>query len=136
MPVAYLQATTAIDAMSPDPTRVFVYGTLRPGERNHHFLATAEHLGAYITPPVFTLRDTGPYPAALDTGNTSVVGDVYAVDDDTFAALDVLEDYPVHYTRRLIDTDFGQAWIYLWIAERDPEWATIANGDWCRRHAR
>lgn len=119
--------------MSKDTTQVFVYGTLRPDERNHHYLATAVHRGAYITPARFTLLHTGPYPAALDTGTTALTGDVYDIDDDTFAALDVLEDYPVHYTRRQIDTDFGPAWIYLWIAGPDPAWPDIVSGDWCRR---
>jgi len=120
--------------MSQDTTLVFVYGTLRPGERNHHYLATAARRGTYITPAQFTLLDTGPYPAALDEGATTLTGDVFAVDDDTFAALDVLEGYPVHYTRRRIDTDFGPAWIYLWIAEQNPAWPEITRGDWCRRH--
>jgi gamma-glutamylcyclotransferase (GGCT)/AIG2-like uncharacterized protein YtfP len=111
---------------------VFVYGTLRPGQRNHHFMATATHYGAYVTPACFTLLDTGPYPAALDEGATALVGDVFAVDEDTFAALDRLEDYPVHYTRREIDTVHGRAWIYLWIAARDPAWPVIRHGDWCR----
>ena len=112
--------------------RVFVYGTLRPGQRNHHYMATATHAGAYITPACFTLLDTGPYPAALDAGETALVGDVFEVDEDSFAALDRLEDYPIHYTRRQIDTDHGQAWIYLWIAARDPAWPVIEHGDWCR----
>lgn len=113
--------------------RVFVYGTLRPGERNHHYLAQATHLGGHITPAMFTLLDTGSYPAALDYGQTAVVGDVFAVDDAIFAALDALENYPVHYTRRQLDTAFGPAWIYLWIATRDPSWPRIEHGDWCQR---
>lgn len=112
--------------------RVFVYGTLRPGGRNHGYLASARHLGPHTTAAIFTLLDTGPYPAALDRGTTALVGDVFAVDDDTFAALDVLEGYPVHYTRRLLDTGFGAAWIYLWIAARDANWRIIEHGDWCR----
>ena len=114
--------------------RVFVYGTLRPGERNAHYLAHAAHLGDAVTAAAFTLLDTGPYPAALDAGTTALVGDVYAVDATTFGALDVLEDYPVRYTRRLIEIAHGTAWIYLWIAGRDPAWPVIAHGDWCRRH--
>ena len=112
--------------------RVFVYGTLRPGERNHHFMATATHRGAYTTPARFTLLDTGPYPAALDEGHTALVGDVFSVNDDTFAALDRLEDYPVHYTRRELATDYGDAWVYLWIAAREPAWPVIEHGDWCK----
>lgn len=114
--------------------RVFVYGTLRPGERNARYLSRAQHLGATVSEARFTLLDTGPYPAALDEGTTALVGDVYTVDATTFADLDVLEDYPVRYTRRPIATEFGSAWVYLWIAARDPDWPAIAHGDWCRRH--
>lgn len=114
--------------------RVFVYGTLRPGERNHGYLHSARRIGGHVTQPAFTLLDTGPYPAALDAGDTAIVGDVFEVDDATFAALDRLEDYPVFYTRRPIATDHGDAWMYLWIAERDSRWRRIAHGDWCRRH--
>jgi len=112
---------------------VFVYGTLRPGERNHSYLDSATHLAGHTTAAAFTLLDTGPYPAALDTGTTALVGDIFSVDEPTFAALDVLEGYPVHYTRRLIDTEFGTVWIYLWIAVRDARWPVIEHGDWCRR---
>lgn len=112
--------------------RVFVYGTLRPGGRNHHYMATARHCGTYVTPARFTLLDTGPYPAALDDGTTALVGDVFTIDAQTFAALDRLENYPVHYTRRQIDTAHGPAWIYLWVAARDPAWPVIAHGDWRR----
>lgn len=112
--------------------QVFVYGTLRPGQRNHHYMASATHRGTHTTAARYTMLDTGPYPAALDTGETALIGDVFSVDDDTFAALDRLEDYPVHYTRRRIDTDHGRAWIYLWIAARDPRWPVVRDGDWCR----
>ena len=44
---------------------VFVYGTLRPGERNAHWLTRARHLGPAVSPAAYTLCDTGPYPAAL-----------------------------------------------------------------------
>ena len=114
----------------------FVYGTLRPGERNAHWLAGAQHLGPSVSPAAYTLCDTGPYPAALPYGHTALVGDVYAVDATTLADLDTLESYPVFYSRRVIETDHGPAWIYVWAAMRKHDWPVIIEGDWIRRNTR
>ncbi len=110
---------------------VFVYGTLRKGEHNHHFLSTAEFLGHHQTDAQFALYDLGPYPA-LSTGQQVIQGEVYLIDNDTLVALDKLEDVPVEYRRETIATPFGQAWIYLY---QDTEQLTeeIASGDWCQR---
>lgn len=117
--------------------RVFVYGTLRPGEHNHHYLEAAAHLGHHTTAPRFTLYDTGhSYPAALDRGDTGLTGDVFAVDTATFGLLDALEGYPVHYTRRPLETPFGPAWIYLWVKPVAPHWPAITDGNWCRHRRR
>lgn len=112
--------------------RVFVYGTLRAGERNASWLGDAEHESAASTAPCFTLLDTGSYPAALDYGRTPITGDIYRVDPATLARLDTLEGYPVFYTRREINTSAGPAWIYLWAATRNQQWPVIETGDWPR----
>ena len=114
--------------------RVFVYGTLRRGERNHDLLATQCRLGACRSAPGFTLFDTGPYPAATRGGTTALVGEVYAVTPACFDALDRLEDYPRSYTRERIDTPYGSAWLYLWIRGLAPHWRRL-HGDWTRRAA-
>ena len=44
---------------------VFVYGTLKRGERNHYFLASAEYLGPAFTEPLYRMIDCGPYPLSL-----------------------------------------------------------------------
>ena len=111
--------------------RVFVYGTLRPGEHNHGYLTAASHLGGFVTAPAYILCDTGVYPAARDGGSTALIGDVFAVTNATFAELDVLEGYPRHYTRRRIATAYGPAWIYIWSGSTDPAWPRIEHGDWC-----
>ncbi|MGR5067998.1 gamma-glutamylcyclotransferase family protein [Vibrio alfacsensis] len=110
---------------------VFVYGTLRNGERNHHFLSNAEFLGHHETDAQFVLYDLGPYPA-LSIGHKAVQGEVYLIDDSTLMALDKLEDVPVEYRRETIITPFGQAWIYLY---QDTEQLSeeVASGDWCQR---
>lgn len=112
--------------------RVFVYGTLRAGELNESWLGNARHCGSAVTQPQFTLVDAGVYPAALDYGCTPIVGDLYEVDAAIFADLDTLEGYPVFYTRRLITTSAGAAWIYLWAATRNRVWPVIDSGDWPR----
>ncbi len=110
---------------------VFVYGTLRKGEYNHHYLNTAEFLGHHESDAEYALYDLGPYPGA-SSGQRTVQGEVYLIDDDTLVALDKLEDVPVEYHRESINTPFGQAWIYIY---QDTEQLTeeIASGDWCQR---
>lgn len=110
--------------------RIFVYGTLRRGEPNAPYLERAVPIAPARTAPRFTLLDAGAYPAATDHGQTALVGDVYGVDTETFAALDSLEGYPVFYSRRVITTTAGDAWIYLWVAARNRHWPVIESGDW------
>lgn len=83
-------------------TRVFVYGTLRRGEPNHHLLDARMLLRAGRTEPRFTLVSLGAFPAMIDGGETAVVGEVYDVDAVTLAALDRLEGHPRFYRRRPI----------------------------------
>ena len=95
--------------MTPD--LVFVYGTLKRGERNHYFLATAEYLGPAFTEPHFRMIDCGPYPAMLDHVQTSslgaeplpISGEIYRIDSTTLAELDRLEDEGRLYRRAVIE---------------------------------
>ncbi|MGD8111977.1 gamma-glutamylcyclotransferase family protein [Vibrio sp. TRT 21S02] len=110
---------------------VFVYGTLRQGESNHHFLASAQLLGVHETQPTYALHDLGAYPA-LTEGQHSIRGEVYLIDSDTLQTLDRLEEVPVEYRRETIDTPFGVAWIYLYQDANQLD-SLIATGDWCQR---
>lgn len=111
---------------------VFVYGTLRQGEYNHHYLSGARHLGIHRTDPCFTLLDLGEYPAVINGGKTSIIGEVYAIDDATMAQLDWLEAYPDEYIRKRIPTSYGLAWIYIY---RHPsaDIPVIINGNWRKK---
>ncbi|MFA0499899.1 gamma-glutamylcyclotransferase, partial [Vibrio sp. 10N.222.46.A1] len=55
---------------------VFVYGTLRQGQSNHHYLQQCECLGRFDTPEEYALFDLGAYPAMI-SGKKNVVGEVY-----------------------------------------------------------
>lgn len=110
-----------------------MYGTLRRGEINHGLLRTARFLGRHRTAARYTLLDLGPYPAALAGGRTALSGELYALSHALLRRLDVLENYPREYTRVLIPTPSGKAWIYLY--RRRPAVAVplIPHGDWRRR---
>lgn len=119
--------------MTPD--LVFVYGTLKRGQRNHYLLAGAEYLGPASTEPKYRLIDCGPYPALLDDVKRcgpeveplAVAGEVYRIDAATLAALDRLEDEGRLYRRAVIEVlmvDGGAccqtprtrpAWTYFWL---------------------
>jgi len=74
-------------------TRVFVYGTLKRGGENHHYLAYQQFLGAARTTAGYTLFSLGDYPgmvrAAADTAG--VTGELWAVDAACLQQLDLLE---------------------------------------------
>ncbi|HAS6311208.1 TPA: gamma-glutamylcyclotransferase [Vibrio vulnificus] len=110
---------------------VFVYGTLRKGESNHHYLQHSEFLGGCQSGQEYRLYDLGDYPA-VGEGNRAVSGEVYLIDDATLQVLDKLEDVPVEYRRETIATPFGQAWIYLY-QDSSKLVEEIASGDWCQR---
>ncbi len=109
--------------------RVFVYGTLLRGQVNHGLLADADFLGSHRTEPRYALFLLGAYPGLVAGGSTAVSGEVYRVKDPGLRALDRLEDYPRLYDRKLIQTPFGRAWVYLYrgaVGDRP----LVASGDW------
>ena len=72
---------------------VFVYGTLKRGCSNHPFLAGQNFLGEAQTSPGFRLFDLEGFPGMVPHAEDreGVRGEVWAVDDDCLARLDVLE---------------------------------------------
>jgi gamma-glutamylaminecyclotransferase len=72
---------------------IFVYGTLKRGCSNHHYLAGQTLLGEARTAPGFALFDLGGYPGmvALPGESGSVSGEVWEVDTDCLERLDALE---------------------------------------------
>jgi len=122
---------------------VFVYGSLLRGFGNHRLLAGpgAIFVGTGETKPAFGMVSLGAFPAVLDSGETAIRGELYLVDDETFAALDRLEGFPTFYTRRriLVDCADGEhirgavdAWIYILASKRYGFGSgdEIASGDW------
>jgi len=110
----------------------FVYGTLKIGEPNHHWLTdpnngSATFVGTGVTQNKFPLIIASRYniPFLVDKEGTgkNVHGEVYEIDEKMLASLDVLEEYPKLYTRKIQpilltgeSAESGQvkqAWTYL-----------------------
>ncbi|MBB3143075.1 gamma-glutamylcyclotransferase family protein [Halomonas organivorans] len=113
---------------------VAVYGTLKRGLRNHHWLDGAAFVGADVLTDV-TLFDLGPYPGARLAPSRGVEVEVFRVDAKGLEDLDVLEDYRARrpasgtYDRVVHATAFGPAWLYLYNLEV-AGCAAIREGGW------
>ena len=95
---------------------VFVYGTLRRGQSNHHLLAGGRWGGEQLLPGA-RLHNLGPFPMAIvtpDTAADAVQGELWWVDAATLEQLDRLEGHPRLYERRPLTLASGQqGWVYL-----------------------
>jgi gamma-glutamylcyclotransferase (GGCT)/AIG2-like uncharacterized protein YtfP len=72
---------------------VFVYGTLKRGFINHFRVAGQEFAGEAVTGPGYALYELAGFPGMVaDPGSPGgVTGEVWSVDDECLAGLDVLE---------------------------------------------
>ncbi len=115
--------------------KVAVYGTLKRGCSNHTALAGATFLGEDVLSQI-TLFHLGDYPGAVLLPSKGVQIEVYELDASRLATLDALEEYvpgsPDNslYVRDLIQTRYGDAWIYLYQKEV-ADCPVITHGNWC-----
>jgi gamma-glutamylcyclotransferase (GGCT)/AIG2-like uncharacterized protein YtfP len=95
---------------------VFVYGTLKQGFGNHHYLSSAVHRGIYCTPPEYDLipiSNSGSFPCMVK-GDYRVLGEVYKIEEGTLKRLDQLEGHPNFYYRQMIKLLNGPlCWAYI-----------------------
>lgn len=116
-------------------TRVFVYGTLLAGERNHHLLEGARLVAEARTQPAFTLYDFGGFPGMVAGGNHAVPGEVYEVDEPALAAMDRLEGHPRFYQRTSIRLEDGTAvQAYVLRPDQVSHLPIIPSGSWRERY--
>ncbi len=113
---------------------VFVYGTLREGEANHHLLGGRRPTARARTEARFRLAHLGGFPAMVRGGGARVVGETYEVDGRTLARLDQLEGHPRLYRRQRIRLEGGgDALAYLLPPAMAAGFPTIRSGDWTDR---
>ena len=114
---------------------VSVYGSLRFGMSNHqYYLSDSEYKGTFSTEPEYTLHSLQWYPGLKLNGNTSVVMEVYEVDEKTLTNLNRLEGYypgekSTFYDRIEINTPWGKAFTYIYVNELSKE-SIVESGDW------
>lgn len=93
--------------------RLFAYGSLLEGERDHSLLEGATKLGPATTKAAYRLVDLGPY-AALIPGQYAIEGELYEVDLEMRGRIDVVKEHPVLFQRQRVDlADGTEADAYL-----------------------
>ncbi len=72
---------------------IFVYGTLKRGCSNHHFLTDQEFVGEARTVPGFRLYELGGHPGMVAKADDldGVTGEIWAVNAAALVRLDGLE---------------------------------------------
>lgn len=98
--------------MEPESHLLFVYGTLKRGQANHHHMIGARFAADALMDGI-ELYDLGPFPMAI-AGEGRARGELFWVDGEQLAALDRFEGVPRLYARRQRPLCDGRlAWIYL-----------------------
>jgi gamma-glutamylcyclotransferase (GGCT)/AIG2-like uncharacterized protein YtfP len=96
---------------------LFVYGTLKRGQRNHRLLADQRFVRATATAPGFRLYDLGPYPGLVaDADGGPVQGELFSVSECCMAELDDFEGVPDLFDRVRVElADGSTAWAYQYM---------------------
>ncbi|MFN7951126.1 MAG: gamma-glutamylcyclotransferase family protein [bacterium] len=98
--------------------RLFVYGSLKRGERHHAELAGARFVRVARTAPRYALVLAGEYPGLVAEGASRVCGEVFEVDVASLAGLDAFEEVPDSYLRDWIELDDGERVLAYLLAPR------------------
>ncbi len=114
---------------------VFVYGSLKRGQANHHQLAGSRFCGAAQLPGL-ALYDLGPFPMAIACNEPGawLHGELFAVDATQLRALDRFEGAPRLYQRqRHVLSDGRPVWVYLGRPRQVRHVPLIPSGRWLKR---
>ncbi|MEA1010584.1 MULTISPECIES: gamma-glutamylcyclotransferase family protein [Bacillus cereus group] len=117
---------------------IFVYGTLRNGQTNAHYMQGATCIAeeAWVYGKLFDTNEG--YPAMICSNEEKVHGEVYEVNDDVLQKLDELEEYTGNAETDLYDRITQTVYVadreihaYVYIAQ-DKEMLKkiIDSGDW------
>ncbi|XP_073964502.1 putative gamma-glutamylcyclotransferase CG2811 isoform X2 [Choristoneura fumiferana] len=110
--------------------KVFVYGTLKRNEPNHHWLTKPENgTSKFVAegttkskyPLIIATRYNIPFLLHSPGDGNHVKGEIYEVNDLMLSKLDILEDHPNYYVREIDDitvtkgndTETQKCWVYF-----------------------
>jgi gamma-glutamylcyclotransferase (GGCT)/AIG2-like uncharacterized protein YtfP len=111
--------------------RLFVYGLLLQGEREHPLLEGALLLGQVQTVPEHTLVDLSFYPVLLVGGQVAVAGELYGVSRQLRFKLDVHHQCPVLFRRVTVKLSDGtEAETYVMDEEKVRGKRRLRGGSW------
>ena len=115
-------------------TKLFVYGTLKRGFRAHDMLQrwNAVFLGEAKTVPKYQLYKVGWFPGMVcdEAQKGGVVGELFQITKETFAALDRYEGAPNLFKREQILLDTGEeVTAYLFNQEYEAL-ERVESGEW------
>ena len=85
--------------------KVFTYGTLMKGQCNHHYVKDEDYRKDAVLCG-YGLKETGcGYPAAIPMEGFKVYGEIYEVDEETKANMDILEDVGFLYDCNVVSVE-------------------------------
>jgi gamma-glutamylaminecyclotransferase len=123
-----------VHGVSDRPCRLFVYGTLLPGERDHALLGDAVLLGEAHSEPRFQLVELNVYAALIPDGSVAVRGELYALSLEDRRRIDVARQVPILFQRVTIRlADGTEAETYAMSADQVRGKRRLAHGDWKQR---
>lgn len=94
---------------------VMVYGSLKRGGHNHHWLGDARYIGE-ASVRGYRLYSLGSFPAAARSWLGPVIhGEVYRVTPEQLANLDRLEGVETHFYRRVQVTTVEGATVLMYV---------------------
>ena len=114
---------------------LFVYGTLKRGCSNHHFLTGQEFVGEAHTAPGFRLFELDGHPGLVPRADdrNGVAGEVWAVNAAALVRLDGLEGLAERIYRREIiplRAPFAKGGIEGYLYNRSVEGRKDLGGEW------
>lgn len=112
--------------------KIFVYGSLRKHGGLHGAVKNTNYLGKFNTRPEYNLYSLGAFPALVKNGKTSIVGELYEVNEEVLRTLDMIEGHPDFYCRTPITLDNGES-CEVYLLPNAPNGCPIVDsGDWIK----
>lgn len=94
---------------------VGVYGTLRQGFGLNRVLGDSQFLGELTTVIPYTMVDLGAFPGLVPSIKENFITfELYVVDEETLAHLDMVEGVPTLYDRDVIEVDGDPMYFYVY----------------------